>query len=210
MSELLKEKKKIVYKKTKNFVRISSRFMSWNRFFVDKVLKTCLSPALDDNYLSKNNASTQVLYLNKKILSDFFQNENCCFPPDETNLKPLVFRLGLRSVRWFSISPDDRLLDRLEDRTTLADLPTRLKPRFPWTWLWSLDYLPGSPCNLSKRTILLLSPFKERTFPPSKLISLIVSLTSSSGNSWRSTILCNVFSETFIPVYLGRSFSAFL
>ena len=78
MSELLKEKKKIVYKKTKNFVRISSRFMSWNRFFVDKVLQTCLSPALDDNYLSKNNASTQVLYLNKRILSDFFQNENCC------------------------------------------------------------------------------------------------------------------------------------
>jgi hypothetical protein len=45
---------------------------------MDRVLKTCLSPALDDNYLSKNNASTQVLYLNKKILSDFFQNENCC------------------------------------------------------------------------------------------------------------------------------------
>ncbi|TRV49597.1 MAG: hypothetical protein EWV42_12695 [Microcystis panniformis Mp_GB_SS_20050300_S99D] len=39
---------------------------------MDKVLKTCLSPALDDNYLSKNNASTQVLYLNKRILSDFF------------------------------------------------------------------------------------------------------------------------------------------
>jgi hypothetical protein len=33
---------------------------------------------LDDNYLSKNHASTQVLYLNKRILSDFFQNENCC------------------------------------------------------------------------------------------------------------------------------------
>jgi hypothetical protein len=46
---------------------------------MDRVLKTCLSPALDDNYLSKNNASTQVLYLNKKILSDFFQNENCCY-----------------------------------------------------------------------------------------------------------------------------------
>ncbi len=45
---------------------------------MDKVIKTCLSPALDDNYLSKNNASTQVLYLNKRILSDFFQNENCC------------------------------------------------------------------------------------------------------------------------------------
>jgi hypothetical protein len=44
---------------------------------MDRVLKTCLSPALDDNYLSKNNASTQVLYLNKRILSDFFQNENC-------------------------------------------------------------------------------------------------------------------------------------
>ncbi|ELS45128.1 hypothetical protein C789_999 [Microcystis aeruginosa FACHB-905 = DIANCHI905] len=39
---------------------------------MDKVLKTCLSPALDDNYLSKNNASTQVLYLNKRILSEFF------------------------------------------------------------------------------------------------------------------------------------------
>ena len=45
---------------------------------MDRVLKTYLSPALDDNYLSKNNASTQVLYLNKRILSDFFQNENCC------------------------------------------------------------------------------------------------------------------------------------
>jgi len=45
---------------------------------MDRVLKTCLSPALDDNYLLKNNASTQVLYLNKRILSDFFQNENCC------------------------------------------------------------------------------------------------------------------------------------
>ena len=44
---------------------------------MNRVLKTCLSPALDDNYLSKNNASTQVLYLNKRILSDFFQNENC-------------------------------------------------------------------------------------------------------------------------------------
>jgi hypothetical protein len=51
--------------------------MSWNPFLMDRVLKTCLSPALDDNYLSKNNASTQVLYLNKRILSDFFQNENC-------------------------------------------------------------------------------------------------------------------------------------
>jgi len=39
---------------------------------MDKVLKTFLSPALDDNYLSKNNASTQVLYLNKRILSEFF------------------------------------------------------------------------------------------------------------------------------------------
>jgi len=28
MSELLKEKKKVVYKKTKNFVRILSEFMS--------------------------------------------------------------------------------------------------------------------------------------------------------------------------------------
>jgi hypothetical protein len=42
-------------------------------------MRKSLSPALDDNYLSKNNASTQVLYLNKRILSDFFQNENCCF-----------------------------------------------------------------------------------------------------------------------------------
>jgi len=28
---------------------------------MDRVFKTCLSPALDDNYLSKNNASTEVL-----------------------------------------------------------------------------------------------------------------------------------------------------
>jgi len=27
---------------------------------------------LDDNYLSKNDASTQVLYLNNRIFSDFF------------------------------------------------------------------------------------------------------------------------------------------
>jgi len=51
---------------------------------MDKVIKTCLSPALDDNYLSKNNASTQVLYLNKRILSDFFQNDNCCLNPYQT------------------------------------------------------------------------------------------------------------------------------
>ena len=95
MSELLKEKKKIVYKKTKNFVRISSRFMSWNRFFVDKVLKTCLSPALDDNYLSKNNASTQVLYLNKRILSDFFQNENCWLKRAAERLDALLREQGL-------------------------------------------------------------------------------------------------------------------
>ena len=94
MSELLKEKKKVVYKKTKNFVRISSRFMSWNRFFVDKVLKTCLSPALDDNYLSKNNASTQVLYLNKRILSDFFQNENCCCKSESILIEAMFFLLG--------------------------------------------------------------------------------------------------------------------
>ena len=56
---------------------------------MDKVLKTFLSPALDDNYLSKNNASTQVLYLNKRILSDFFQNENCCG-------KAVVERRGFR------------------------------------------------------------------------------------------------------------------
>jgi hypothetical protein len=47
---------------------------------------------LDDNYLSKNNASTQVLYLNKKILSDFFQNENCWTNPPATvkRLQPLL------------------------------------------------------------------------------------------------------------------------
>ncbi|MBD2520126.1 hypothetical protein H6G93_35330 [Nostoc sp. FACHB-973] len=39
---------------------------------MDKFLKTCLSPTLDDNYLSKNDASTQVLYLNNRIFSDFF------------------------------------------------------------------------------------------------------------------------------------------
>ncbi|QFS49911.1 hypothetical protein GXM_07405 [Nostoc sphaeroides CCNUC1] len=44
---------------------------------MDRFFKTCLSPASDDNYLSKNHALTQVLYLNKRILSDFFQNENC-------------------------------------------------------------------------------------------------------------------------------------
>gem|GEM_PF-2850212 len=45
---------------------------------MDKFLKTCLSSASDDNYLSKNDASTQFLYLNNRIFSDFFQNENCC------------------------------------------------------------------------------------------------------------------------------------
>jgi len=30
---------------------------------MDKFLKTCLPPTLNDNYLSKNDASTQVLYL---------------------------------------------------------------------------------------------------------------------------------------------------
>jgi hypothetical protein len=48
---------------------------------MDKLLKTCLSPTLDDNYLSKNDASTQVLYLNNRIFSDFFQNENCWRSP---------------------------------------------------------------------------------------------------------------------------------
>jgi hypothetical protein len=32
---------------------------------------------LDDNYLSKNDASTQVLYLNNEFSLIFFQNENC-------------------------------------------------------------------------------------------------------------------------------------
>ncbi|TRV43247.1 MAG: hypothetical protein EWV52_20980 [Microcystis panniformis Mp_MB_F_20051200_S6D] len=68
---------------------------------MDKVLKTCLSPALDDNYLSKNNASTQVLYLNKRILSDFFQNENCCscnFSTISTSCSGVsFFRLSLSS-----------------------------------------------------------------------------------------------------------------
>jgi len=44
---------------------------------MDRFSKLCLSPASDDNCLSKNDASIQVLYLNQRILSDFFQNENC-------------------------------------------------------------------------------------------------------------------------------------
>jgi len=39
---------------------------------MDKFLETFLSPTLDDNYLSKNDASTQVLCLNNRIFSDFF------------------------------------------------------------------------------------------------------------------------------------------
>nr|ADO19134.1 hypothetical protein Nfla_5403 [Nostoc flagelliforme str. Sunitezuoqi] len=48
---------------------------------MDKFLKNCLSSASDDNYLPKNDASTQFLYLNNRIFSDFFQNENCCNKP---------------------------------------------------------------------------------------------------------------------------------
>jgi len=44
---------------------------------MDKFLKICLSSPSDDNYLSENDASTQALYLNNRIFSDFFQNENC-------------------------------------------------------------------------------------------------------------------------------------
>jgi len=62
---------------------------------MDKVLKTCLSPALDDNYLSKNNASTQVLYLNKRILSDFFQNDNCCFGTERFESEGEFFRVTI-------------------------------------------------------------------------------------------------------------------
>jgi len=38
---------------------------------MDRVFKTCLSPALDDNYLSKNNASTEVgkKYLNFPLIT---------------------------------------------------------------------------------------------------------------------------------------------
>ena len=61
---------------------------------MDRVLKTCLSPALDDNYLSKNNASTQVLYLNKRILSDFFQNDNL-----NNTLGEIVSRAGKSQIR---------------------------------------------------------------------------------------------------------------
>jgi hypothetical protein len=45
---------------------------------MDKFIKTCLSSVSDDNYLSQNDVSTQFIYLNNRILSDFFQNENCC------------------------------------------------------------------------------------------------------------------------------------
>ena len=65
---------------------------------MDRVLKTCLSPALDDNYLSKNNASTQVLYLNKRILSDFFQNENCWTDPDKVEEIDIIYQASRRAI----------------------------------------------------------------------------------------------------------------
>jgi len=71
--KILKEEEKVIFLKLK----------SWGEFHLDLSFEiefsrtNFLSPTSDDNYLSKNDASTQVLYLNNRTFSDFFQNENC-------------------------------------------------------------------------------------------------------------------------------------
>jgi hypothetical protein len=75
-----------------------------------KFIKTCLSSASDDNYLSKNDASTQVLYLINRIFSDFFQNENCW--PSGSALP-----IGLNRISW---KRSKKLVESVRQTTTLA------------------------------------------------------------------------------------------